>query len=124
MAAPNIVNVTTITGKTITVTPSATTATLAIGNAAASGKVFKINSILAANTDAAITVNTSVGTNTVADGSGISSSIATAIPVPSGASLIIVDKSTAFYLEENKSIVVTSSLANKMTFTISYEEIS
>jgi hypothetical protein len=36
----------------------------------------------------------------------------------------VSDKSTAFYLEEDKSVVVTSSTASKIAYTISYEELS
>ena len=50
MAAPNIVNVATITGKTNVIKSLTTTATNLIANAGSSGKVFKVNSIIAANT--------------------------------------------------------------------------
>ena len=46
------------------------------------------------------------------------------IEAPPDASLIVSDKSTAFYLEEDKSIVVTSSTASKIAYTVSYEELS
>jgi hypothetical protein len=36
----------------------------------------------------------------------------------------VVDKSTAFYLQEGTSISVTSGTANSITFTTSYEAIS
>jgi hypothetical protein len=45
MAAPNIVNVTTITGKANVVSLTDTNATAVVSNAASSGKVFKINSL-------------------------------------------------------------------------------
>ena len=51
MAAPNIVNVATITGKSATVALSTTSATTLVSNAASSGKVFKINMIQVANVD-------------------------------------------------------------------------
>ena len=43
MAAPNIVNVATITGKSAVVNLTSTAATAVVSNAASSGKVFKIN---------------------------------------------------------------------------------
>ena len=43
MANPNIVNVTSILGETSYLTPSDTVANLLLDNAAASGKVYKIN---------------------------------------------------------------------------------
>jgi len=49
MANPNIVNVSAIYGTTTYFTPSGTTAVVLLPNAASSGKVFKINQIVAAN---------------------------------------------------------------------------
>jgi hypothetical protein len=124
MAAPNVVNVTTITAKTTYLTPANTTANVLLANPASSGKVFKVNVILAANVDGASAVDATVAINTAAAGSGTSYPIASTISVPADASLIVSDKSTAFYLEEDKSIVVTSSTASKIAYTVSYEEIS
>lgn len=124
MAAPNVVNVTTITAKTTYLTPANTTANVLLANAAASGKVFKVNMIMAANVDGTNAVDTTVAINSAAAGSGTSYALASTIAVPADASLIVSDKSTAFYLEEDKSIVVTSGTASKITYTVSYEEIS
>lgn len=124
MAAPNIVNVTTIAGKTASLTPSNTTANILLANAASSGKVLKVNMIIAANVDGAAAIDTTVARNTAADGSGTAFAIGSTIAVPADASLIISDKSTSFYLEENQSVVVTSGTASKITYTVSYEEIS
>lgn len=122
MAAPNIVNVTSIIGKTTYSTPSTTSASVILSNAASSGKVLKINLIIAANIDGTNAVNASVAINTLAAGAGTSNMIVSTLSTPASASLIVSDKS--FYLEEDKSIVVTSGTASKITYTISYEEIS
>ena len=124
MAAPNVVNVATITAKTAYNTPANTSATVLLANAASSGKVFKINSITAANVDGTSAVAATVAINTAADGSGTGYAIASTVDVPADASLLVVDKNNSFYLEENKSIVVTSGSADDITFTVSYEEIS
>lgn len=124
MAAPNIVNVATIIGKTAYLTPANTSANLLLGNAASSNKVFKINSIMATNIDGTNAVDITVAINSNASGSGSSFAIASTISVPADAALIVSDKSTAFYLEEDRSIVVTSGTASKITFVVSYEEIS
>lgn len=124
MAAPNIVNVASVVGKTAYSTPSNTTANVLLANAASSGKVIKINQIVASNVDGTNAIACSVAINSAAAGSGTSYSIASTVSVPANASLIVVDKSTAIYLEEDKSIVVTSGTASKITYTISYEEIS
>jgi uncharacterized membrane protein len=130
MANPNIVNVTTITGNTTYFTPSGTTAVVLLPNAASSGKVFKINQIVAANTTGtAANATVSIYTNgAVAQGSapagGTAYPVVSAISVPANASLICVDKTTAIYLQEGTSISVTSGTSSAITFSISYEDIS
>lgn len=124
MAAPNIVNVSTIYGKTAYATPANTSANVLLANAASSGKVFKINQIVASNVDGTNAVDCTVAINTAAAGSGTSYTIVSTVAVPADASLIVVDKTTAIYLEEDKSIVVTSGTASKITYTISYEELN
>lgn len=124
MAAPNIVNVASVIGKTAYATPSNTTANVLLANAASSNKVFKINQIVAANVDGTNAIDCTVAINSAAGGGGTSFAIASTVSVPADASLIVVDKSTAIYLEEDKSIVVTSGTASKITYTVSYEEIS
>lgn len=124
MAAPNIVNVSVITGKTAYATPANTTANVLLANAASSGKVFKINQILAANVNGTSAVDTTVQINTAAAGSGTSYPIASTISVPADATLVVSDKTTAFYLEEDKSILVTSGTSSGITYTVSYEELN
>jgi hypothetical protein len=124
MAAPNIVNVTTITGRTAYLTPANTTANVLLANAASSNRVLKINQIVAANINGSAAVDTTVSINSNAAGSGTSFPVASTIAVPSDASLIVVDKTTAIYLEEDRSIVVTSGTSGGITYSVSYEEIS
>lgn len=131
MASPNIVNVTTIYGKTTYYTPSGTSAVVLLPNAASSGKVLKINQIVAANVNGSSAVDTTVSLYTngaVAQGSAPSSGtaypIVSTVSVPADASLIVTDKTTAIYLEEGTSISVTSGTASGITYSISYEEIS
>lgn len=130
MANPNIVNVSSIYGTTTYFTPSGTSAVVLLPNAASSGKVFKINQIVAANTTgSAANATVSIYTNgAVAQGSAPSSGTAYPIistaSVPAYASLIAVDKTTAIYLMEGTSITITSGTSNALTFTVSYEDIS
>lgn len=124
MAAPNIVNVSAIYGKTTSLTPVNSSAQVLLANPAASGKVLKINVITATNIDGTNAVGATVAVNSAAAGTGTSSQIASTISVPANAALIVSDKSTAFYLEEDRSIVVTSGVASKISFVVSYEEIS
>lgn len=131
MANPNITNVSSILGTTTYLTPSATTAVVLLANAAASGKVYKINQVVAANVNGSTAVNTTVSIYTngaVAQGSapsgGTAYPVVSTVSVPANASLIAVDKTTAIYLMEGTSITVTSGTASGITYSISYEDIS
>jgi hypothetical protein len=131
MANPNIAALTTLTGNTTYLTPAVTTAVVLLPNAASSGQVFRINQLVAANVDGtnAADVTVSIYTNGgVAQGSapsgGTAFPIASTISVPADASLIIVDKTTAIYLMEGTSIIVTSGTASDITYSISYEIIA
>jgi hypothetical protein len=131
MANPNIAALTTLTGNTTYLTPSATTAVVLLPNAASSGQVFRINQIVAANVNGTNAVDTTVSIYTngaVAQGSapsgGTAFPIASTISVPADASLIVVDKTTATYLMEGTSITVTSGTASGITYSISYEIIA
>jgi len=131
MANPNIAALTTLTGNTTYLTPSATTAVVLLANAASSNQVFRINQIVAANVNGTSAVDTTVSIYTnggVAQGSapsgGTAFPIASTIAVPADASLIIVDKTTAIYLMEGTSITVTSGTASQITYSISYEIIA
>jgi hypothetical protein len=124
MAAPNIVNVSAIYGKTASLTPSDTSVNVLVANAASSGKVLKINSIVAANIDGTSAFDCTVAINSSANGSGTSFAIASTLSVPADSAVVVTDKSTGFYLEEGKSVVVTSGTASKITYTTSYEELS
>lgn len=120
MANPNIVNVTTIQGKTVGAAVT-TTATALVSNSASSGKVFKVNVLSIANIDGTnnATVNVDVFKN-----QATAYRLAQVITVPAGATLVILSKDTAIYLEENDSIRVTASANSRLEALCSYEEIS
>ena len=124
MAAPNVVNVSTITGKTDTVALSTTSATTLVSNPASSGKVFKINVIQAANVDGTTACDLTIHLHSAASGGGTTTALASTISIPADASLIVLDKSTAIYLEEDRSITATAATANDIEIIVSYEEIS
>jgi len=124
MAAPNIVNVSTITGKTASVALSTTSATQLVSNAASSGKVFKINMIQVSNVDGTNNCDVTVDYHSQDDIGGTAYSLVSTVSVPADASLIVIDKNTALYLEEDRSISVTAGTANDLEVIVSYEEIS
>jgi hypothetical protein len=131
MANPNIAAASSILGTTTFLTPSGTSAVVLLPNAASSGQVFKINQIVAANVNGSAAVDTTVAiysNGAVAQGSapsgGTAYPIASTVSVPADASLVAVDKTTAIYLMEGQSIIVTSGTGSGITYTISYEVIS
>jgi hypothetical protein len=127
MANPNIVNVTTILGNTSSNLISSTAdpfATALVNNAASSGKVYKINSIVVANVDGTSNAEITIKIFSQDDLGGTGTAIASTIVVPADATLIVTDKTTSFYLLEDKSIGATASVANDLVVTCSWEEIS
>ena len=124
MAAPNIVNVSTITGKTSKVALTSTSATTLVSNASSSNKVFKINMIQVANVDGSNACDVTVDVHSAASGGGTAYSLVSTISVPADASLVVLDKNTSLYLEENTSITATAGTASDLEVLVSYEEIS
>jgi hypothetical protein len=119
MAAPNIVNVTTITGKTA-VQAVSTSATDIISNGGSSNTVVKINGLIVSNVNGttAATVNASVFR------SSTEFKVAHLISVPAGSTIILLDKATAIYLEEGDSLRLTASANSFLHAVSSYEIIS
>lgn len=117
MAAPNIVNVATITGKTA-VQAITTSATAIVTNSAASNKVFKVNALYISNVDGtnSATVNVDLFRSSTAY------KIAHTITVPADATLDVVTK--PIYLEEGDALRLTASANSDLEAVCSYEEIS
>jgi len=123
MAAPNIVNVTTIIAGLAVAAPANTTANTLVSNAASSASVIKINSLTCTNvTGSSATVTVSV--NSVAAGGGTAYRLAYQIAVPAASSLQLIDKANFIYLTEDKSLVVTSGTSGAIEYVTSYETIS
>ena len=117
MAAPNIVNVATITGKTA-VQAVTTSATAIVTNSAASGKVFKVNALYVSNVDGTnnADINVDLYRSTTAY------HVAKTVNVPADATLDIISK--AIYLEEGDTLRLTASANSDLEAVCSYEEIS
>lgn len=120
MANPNIVNVTTIQGKTVGAAVTTTVAAL-VSNAASSNKIFKINSLAIANIDGSNSADITVD---VFKNQTTAYRLAFTIAVPADATLVVISKDTAIYLEENDSLRVTASANSRLEAVCSYEEIS
>ena len=122
MANPNIVNVAAIYGNTSSTSLSTTSATSLVSNAASSGKIYKINSIVVANVDGTSAADITINVYSAAALGGTAFPIASTISVPADATLIVTDKTTAFYLLENQSIGATAGSASDLVVTASWEE--
>tara|TARA_B100001939_G_C16835878_1_gene570833 strand:+ start:206 stop:574 length:369 start_codon:yes stop_codon:yes gene_type:complete len=119
MAAPNIVNVTSIYGKTMGAALSTTVTTTILTCPA--NKVLKINSILVANVDG---TNAADATVQFFDSSAATSyNLAKTIAVPADSTLVVISKDTAIYLEESDQIRGGASATSDLEITISYEEL-
>ena len=123
MANPNIVNVTSIYGSTSYLIPSTTAATTWTALTPAVGTANKIDNIVASNVTAS-NATVTVAINSAAGGAGTNYRLIYQVPVPVNASIVIVDKSTAFYLGEAQSIVVTVGTASAIELTSSFEAIT
>jgi hypothetical protein len=124
MAAPNLLSPTTITGKSVTVDLSSTSATSILSNAASSGKVLKINSLYVANVDGTSAAEITINYYSAAALGGTATQICSTVAVPADATLVVVDKDAYIYLEENTSLGATAGTANDLKVVCSYEDIS
>lgn len=124
MAAPNIVNVTAIYGENSLVALSTTSMTQLLSNAASSGKVYKVNSIIVANSQGSLTASVTVSIYNQAALGGTAFPIAYTILIPADTSMILVDKSTGIYIKEDQSIGVQATSSNVLTVVASWEEIN
>ena len=119
MAAPNIVNVTSIYGKTMGAALGTTLTTTLL--TCASNKVLKINSIIVANVDGTNAADASI---TFYDSSATASyRLASTVSVPADSTLIVIGKDSPIYLEESDEIRGGAGAASDLEITISYEEL-
>jgi len=115
MANPNIVNVTSIYGKTLGASLGTTVTTTLL--TCASDKLYKINSIIVSNIDgtdgADVTIDFYDGSN--------GWPLAKLVTVPAKSTLIVVGKDAPIYLEESDQIRGGASAASDLDVIISYE---
>ena len=118
MANPNLVEVTSIYGKSIqgALTTTVTTDLLTC----ASDKLIKINTIIIANIDGTSAADVTMG---IIKSGGSVVLFASTISVPADATLVLIDKNSSFYLQEGDLIEGGASATGDLTYTISYEEL-
>ena len=119
MTIANLANVATING--FCVNGAVTTSNQDIVDVAAE-YVYKINSIIIANIDGsnAATVTVSVST----DNGSSYHAIASTVSVPADATLVVIDKNSALYLDETDLLRVVGSANSDLTYTVSGEKMT
>ena len=120
MANPNIVNVTSILGKTLVTTMITTANTTLLVNAASSGEVLKLESIQASNTLAS---STAVLNLQISDGT-TNENLLTSVAIATGSTLVALDKNSTIYLTEGYSLKGSSGTNTSIDLIVSYEIIS
>jgi hypothetical protein len=119
MAAPNIVSVATILGRTVGAALTTSSADI-LTNSAGSNKVFKVNAIYVSNVDGTNNADATVG---FFDASASATyRLASTITVPADSTLDVLSK--AIYLEEGDKITALASANSDLEIVISFEEIS
>ena len=120
MAAPNLVNVTSITGKIDghALTTDAISASGSNVLTCAADKLIKINSIIVANVDGSSSVNIDVAVNLSGDARFY---LAKTVAVPTNSTLVVIGKDSPIYLEENDELEARADVASDAELVVSYE---
>ena len=124
MAAPNIVNISSMLGKTDTTSLTTTSATNILNNAASSGKVLRVTLVRAVNVDGSNAADISVSIYAEDDLGGSQTELIQAQEVAINTKLDVITKDTPIYLQEDKSLGATASAGNDIKIIVTYEEIS
>lgn len=124
MAAPNIVNISSMVGKTDTTSLTTTSATNILNNAASSNKVLRVTMVRAVNVDGSNAADISVSLYSAASLGGTQTELIQAKEVAINTNLDVITKDTPLYLEEDTSLGATASAANDIKMIVTYEEIS
>lgn len=124
MAAPNIVNISSMVGKTDTTSLTTTSATNILNNAASSNKVLRVTLVRAVNVDGSNAADISVSLYSAASLGGTQTELIQAKEVAINTNLDVITKDTPLYLEEDTSLGATASAANDIKMIVTYEEIT
>ena len=120
MAAPNLLNLTTATGVTLTANVTQTAANV-ITNPAASNKAFRLNSLMFTS----IGSNTSVTAYINSPGrTPANTFLVNNTFLVSNAIFVALDKSTVIYVQEGESLFVQALANNAAHAIVSYEDLS
>lgn len=123
MAAPNLIGANTILGKTTGANLTSTSMTTVLNNGASSNKTLKVNVLNFTNYSSGAVLAT-VSYFTTANVGGTEFRVVDTATVPAYSTLNVIDKTSQYYLEEDKSLGAKSNTANAVHVTVSYEDIS
>jgi hypothetical protein len=124
MANPNLAAATSVYAVNAQLSLTSTSATQLITNAASSGKVYLIDSIVVSNIDGVNAADISVVRFNSATNTGTAFPICSTVVVPADASLIVVGTENKISLTENESIYVTASASNDLVVDANWKELS
>jgi hypothetical protein len=124
MANPNLASASSVYAVNAQISLTSTSATQLITNAASSGKVYLIDSIVVSNIDGVNSADISVVRFNSATNTGTAFPICSTVVVPADASLIVVGSENKINLTENESIYVTASAANDLVVDANWKELS
>jgi hypothetical protein len=115
MAAPNVINSTTVLGKRAYSVLTTSMANVIV-NGSTSGNLIKISELSVTNI-----TNSTISTNVVVGRGSSLFFVAGTISVPPTSILTIVSRDSAFYMEEGDYLQANASAANSAHLAISHE---
>ena len=80
--------------------------------------------IQVANVDGTNACDITIDVHSAASGGGTAYSLIATASVAADSSMVVLDKNTVLYLEEDRSITATAGTASDLEVIVSYEEIS
>ena len=123
MAAPNVVNTSTLSLKNAKGALTTAAATI-VNNAASSNLAVKVVSLYVANIDGTNDATTTVNVYSEDDVGGTATAIASTVNVPADSTIVIIDENSPIYLEEDMSLGGLASANGDLVFVASYQEIN
>jgi hypothetical protein len=124
MANPNLASATAVYAANAQLSLTSTSATQLITNAASSGKVYLIDSIVVSNVDGVNAADITVTRFQSATNTGTAFPLCSTVVVPADASLIVVGSENKISLTEDESIYVTASASNDLVVDCNWKELS
>ena len=92
-------------------------------NTASSNKLYKINLLSISNVDGVNDATVTVQIRTAVASSPVARHLVKTVTVPADSTLIVIDKNTSLYLEEDMDIKVLASTAGDLEAICSYDVI-